>query len=205
MRLMLTISAIIGLGLASNACGADNETRPQTVASTPAPTLAAASQTNSSTTPAAAPAPTAAKKADNTEIIYCPEIDRIIKKELFWGSSGGWRSYAQSFVKELETFVGAQWVGIKVGKMLCIYRGSEGMTFPVILQNSKLTAMPKREKLPKSEKYNQWGSYTNGYVNCNSVSVYDCPFIGRTKNVDIEEAFEELDFFKDKENGNNGN
>jgi hypothetical protein len=195
MRLTKMMIIVIGLNIFGIAQADNAPTTPTAPAATATP----------ATTPASAPANGASTDATLTEkpeekIIYCPTTDAMLKKGLFWGAPGGWRSYAQSFVVEIGKFVGAQWAGINVGKMLCIYKAKTDLDFPVILQNDTLTLMPSSQKLPDSEAFNHWGKYDNGYVNCNSVDVKDCPFERKPTKVDIEQVYKDIDFFKDKKN-----
>lgn len=154
-------------------------------------------------TPAAAPptAPTAPQDATaaassleqanvlNSKKMYCPPITKLMKKEMFWGAPGGWRSYSQSFVNSIDSFAGAQWVGINVGKMLCVYKGKQTFEFPVVLQNDTLSPTPEGGK---------WVAKAGGYNNCLSGDTLDCPFKFQETPTG-KDASKELDFFKGKE------
>lgn len=123
------------------------------------------------------------------EKIICPEYAELSKKGLFWGAPDGWRSYSQSFVGEVVSFVEAQWHGVNVGKMMCVYVGKVSRQFPVVLQNDMLTKMPTGLK---------WGGLKNGVVKCKSTNINDCPFFHTKRDVDVEKAYDELDFKKSK-------
>lgn len=124
-----------------------------------------------------------------TKKLYCPEVTKLMKKDMFWGAPGGWKSYSQSFVDAIESFSGAQWVGVNVGKMLCVYRGKQSFEFPVVLQNDTLTPVPEGQK---------WIKQSGGYINCLSGDVLDCPFKFEETTTDINNVAKELDFFKGK-------
>ncbi len=124
-----------------------------------------------------------------TKNLYCPEIGKLMKKEMFWGAPGGWKSYSQSFVDVIDSFSGAQWVGVNVGKMLCVYKGKGSFEFPVVLQNDTLTPIPEGQK---------WVKQSGGYINCLSSDALDCPFKFEETTTDIKNAYKELDFFKGK-------
>lgn len=130
------------------------------------------------------------KRISATEVmekILCPEAAELSKKGLFWGAPDGWRSYSQSFVDEIVSFVEAQWHGVNVGKMMCVYVGKRKRSFPVVLQNDLLTKMPSGYS---------WGDYKNGIAKCKSTNINDCPFFYTKRDVDIEKAYKELDFKK---------
>lgn len=150
----------------------------------PLPTTTAAT----ATTPAPSATPTSVAQS-GTKTIICPPIEKLIKKELFWGAPGGWRSYSQSFVNTIESFSGAQWVGVEVGKMLCVYKGKESFDFPVVLQNDTLTPAPKG---------NKWISQRGGYVNCLSSIVDECPFQVKEEKQDMQEIYKGLEFKKNQ-------
>jgi len=121
--------------------------------------------------------------------IYCPEHFKLEKKGLFWEGSGGWRSYAQSFVNEVDAFLGARWSGVNVGKMACVYKGKKAYTFPVVLQNDQLVPAPKGGK---------WSQLKDGKIECHSNEILDCPFHFKTQKTDIKRVYEELEFFQDR-------
>lgn len=122
-------------------------------------------------------------------VIYCPEHFKLQKHGLFWEGPSGWRSYAQSFVNEIDSFLGARWSGVNVGKMACVYKGKKAYTFPVVLQNDKLVPTPKSGK---------WGALKDGTVECHSHEILDCPFEFTKQETDIKRVYEELEFFEGK-------
>lgn len=124
------------------------------------------------------------------QTVYCPPPSELVKNGLYWGTpTGGWKSYGESFDKEVATFIGAQWVGINVGKMMCIYKGNLKMSFPIIIQNDTLSQVPSGHS---------WGSDLGGYRNCHSTNMEDCPFIVKKQKVNIQQIYDTLDFFKGK-------
>lgn len=147
----------------------------------------AAPTAGQATTPAASSA--VASSVVTTKKLYCPPISKLMKKDMFWGAPGGWRSYSQSFVSTIDSFAGAQWVGINVGKMLCVYKGKQTFEFPVVLQNDALTPTPEGGK---------WVVKAGGYNNCLSGDTLDCPFKFE-ETTTSKDAINELDFFKGKE------
>jgi len=159
-----------------------------TSAPAPAPVATPAAAPSTPTTETTKPAEKE-KPKNNIIKILCPEAISLIKEELIWKAPGGWRSYSQSFVREIKGFVGAQWVGVEVGKMLCIYTGIEKVTFPVVLQNDQLVPQPKS---------NSWGTLKVGYVNCKSGVLEDCHFTYKKEETNMENIYEALDFFKGK-------
>jgi hypothetical protein len=126
------------------------------------------------------------------QTVYCPLPSQLIKNGLFWGTpTGNWKSYTESFNQQILSFVGAQWVGVNVGKMICIYKGNLSLSFPIILQNDTLAQIPQG---------NLWGVDIGGYRSCHSTSVLDCPFIVKTEKMNIQDVYKSLDFFKGKPN-----
>lgn len=121
--------------------------------------------------------------------LLCPEYIDLKKEGMFWGAPGGWRSFSQSFVDDIISFVEAQWHGVNVGKMMCVYVGKEKRSFPVVLQNDRLVKMPAEYK---------WGGLKEGVVSCKSTNINDCPFFYIERDIDFKKAYDELDFKKGK-------
>lgn len=127
-----------------------------------------------------------------TQTLLCPLPNRLIKSGLYWGTAtGGWKSYSESFDSTISSFIGAQWVGINVGKMICIYKGNLAMSFPITLQNDTLSIAPTG---------NSWGTDQGGYRNCHSTNILDCPFVVKTTSVNMQQIYQSIDFFKGKPN-----
>ena len=126
-----------------------------------------------------APAPTSLTQ-------YCPTPDQLVKDPtaLTWSAPGGWQSYQQSFSTAIGQFSGVQWAGIKVGQVICTYKGTEKDSFPIQLVYNKLVFEPSG---------NSWGQNMGGYINCPSSSVNDCPFqVQLTQEVNVYKEAENI-------------
>ncbi len=108
---------------------------------------------------------------------YCPELNQLTKNEttMTWSAPGGWKSYGQSFVEKVAEFRGAQWEGVNIGQIACVYTGENKLTFPIVLVFNKLTSAPVGgawvSSTPDSKQ-----KYASGYYNCPSKIISDCPF-----------------------------
>jgi hypothetical protein len=122
--------------------------------------------------------------------VYCPKPSDLIKNGMFWGTAhGGWKSYSESFDNSISSFIGAQWAGVSVGKMICIYKGNLAMSFPITIQNDSIAQTPSGAL---------WGKDLGGYRNCHSTNPADCPFIVKSQSVNMSQIYNSLDFFKGK-------
>lgn len=122
--------------------------------------------------------------------ILCPKPSELVKNGLYWGTPvGGWKSYAESFDTSITSFQGAQWVGVNVGKMICIYKGNLAMAFPITIQNDTLAQTPSG---------GLWGNDLGGYRNCHSSNMADCPFTIKNQVTNMQDIYNSLDFFKGK-------
>ncbi len=76
--------------------------------------------------------------------LTCPEINKLQKdpNKMIWSAKHGWKSYLPSFASYLNKFLGAQWQGVNVGNITCLYQSDEKMTFPVSLEYNLLVYMP---------------------------------------------------------------
>lgn len=145
--------------------------------------------------------PQTVNQSDGTQVtlqtLHCPAPSELIKNGLYWGTAtGGWKSYSESFDSSVVTFLGAQWVGINVGKMVCLYKGNLAMSFSIPLQNDTLSQTPTG---------GLWGNDLGGYRNCHSTNVLDCPFVVKTQSVNLQQIYQSLDFFKGKQSPLNSN
>jgi hypothetical protein len=120
------------------------------------------------------------------ELLYCPEVKELSKIGLWWQVGDVWKSYSQSFVEHIQSFSGVQWIGVKVGKIICLYEGKEKLTFPVVLE----TAHPVLVPAPTGEN---WITTKEGYKKCFSDDVKDCPFT-QQERTDTSNIYEQIKY-----------
>ena len=128
------------------------------------------------------------QNADSPALIYCPEPNQLVKKGLKWESTTNvvWKSYETSFADDVSKFVGAQWQGVKVGQMTCIYKSQNEGVFPITLQNNHLFVQPTQTN---------WQFGQDGFMNCVSENTKDCPLTPKVKEetpTDTREVFQGL-------------
>jgi len=119
----------------------------------------------------------------------CPKISDLHKdpKKKIWGNQYGWKSYETSFASGISTFLGAQWQGVKIGNISCLYKSQEGLTFPIILHYSRLTYEPNGKN---------WGKNLGGYMNCKSHQQKNCIFKPEIKPENSNDIYEEAGALK---------
>lgn len=133
--------------------------------------------------------PVSANVATPTQF-YCPEPDQLVKKDLYWNAEGGWISFGESFDKQITGFVKAEWVGVNVGRVICIYQGDRKYSFHIVLEQKHHKSIP----IPNGQN---WRAEKSGRKECLASNVKDCPFtIEETKPT--EDIYKELDFYKGK-------
>jgi len=129
-------------------------------------------------------------KNPNTILVttLCPPVKSLMRSPStqYWAAPGGWQSPNMSFLTTLDTFVGAQWVGVNVGHIICIYAETKRHTFPVTLQQHQLIPVPKVGGL--------WSANKGGYEECVSHNPHDCPFSVEVHKP-IKDVYKQLDFF----------
>lgn len=139
------------------------------------PETSNSSNNSSSTEPAQVNQPpqtgagaTNANPSTNQEAnLYCPKQTELYKKDQFWYGPNSWRDYSPSFADHVSNFAGAQWVGVNVGKIICLYKGLEVNDFPIALERDNLMKKPDGE---------HWKADPSGYQICKSDNISDCPF-----------------------------
>lgn len=73
----------------------------------------------------------------------CPEVKELYRKDMRWQTDSGWKGYQKSFSDDLSYFMGAQWKGVGVGNIYCIYQPSDPTEFPIQLTLSQLIERPE--------------------------------------------------------------
>jgi len=136
----------------------------------------------------AAPPPVTVKK----QMLYCPQPQELTSDGPWWYVGTIWKSYSRSFVEHIQSFSGAQWLGVKVGKIICLYKGKEKFTFPVALE----TVHPVLVPMPTGEN---WITTKEGYKTCLSDNVKDCPFT-QQKRTDVSNIYEQIKYQAQSQN-----
>jgi len=111
-----------------------------------------------------------ARAAETT--VYCPLISAIQKNNADGNwyaqtAAGSWKSYHISFGNQLTGFLGAQWIGVNVGQVACIYQAAQQFTaqgtptsqavLPIHLIFHHMVLQPsigKWQQYQKTETYN---------------------------------------------------
>ncbi|EKD77566.1 MAG: hypothetical protein ACD_42C00290G0004 [uncultured bacterium] len=131
---------------------------------------------------------------------FCPNINDLKKDPVKgnWTANnnvGAWKSYDLSFATNPIQFVGAQWIGERIGQLTCVYTSEQRFTMqgkpvvqptlPILLIYHALTFQPNE---------GLWKLAKKGLYNCHSQKRDDCPFKVRVKPIvkDVLEQAEEL-------------
>lgn len=120
---------------------------------------------------------------------FCPAVNTLSKtSDDFWVSTTGWKSTNPSFLKKIQSFLGAKWIGVNLGEVVCVYGNTVKKEFPVNLHRPLLVVTPSSGK---------WTEEKSGHKVCISNNVEDCPFAIH-KASPTEDVYKQLDFFKDQ-------
>lgn len=122
---------------------------------------------------------------------YCPLANELTKEQVHWVVGNKWFSYGESFAKEVGAFVGAQWIGIKVGKIMCLYQGKEGFDFPIVLEQVK-------SKIILEPIGPHWSSLVENHKLCKSSNVFDCQFYIKPAE-DLGNIYEQIKYRENPE------
>lgn len=98
----------------------------------------------------------------------CPKPTELKKVGLRWESGKTWKSFQNSFTDTISRFLGAQWKGVGVGNVICVYESDNPSDFPIELVGQKLVQRPdypKWENNPRSSLINCLTS-TNNTCDC---------------------------------------
>ena len=130
----------------------------------------------------------------------CPQVSelKLNPKTNEWKTDSDWNSTAGSFSRSVTSFLGAQWKGVELGYLLCLYQGPNKNEFPIGMHRNMVIQSP--EKLldnlsPKGADYkNPWNvkeKKTQVTMDCYSKNSNpcDCPFI---EYVEKKESVDEI-------------
>jgi hypothetical protein len=119
----------------------------------------------------------------------CPPIEALTQNmDNTWSAPGGWKSHSPSFMKSVTQFIGAQWIGVNLGEVICIYSKGGVNRFPINLQRSNLVVSPVG---------GGWTADKGGYKDCSANDPKQCRFFSpqAEKHVNV---YDEIDFYKGK-------
>ena len=114
--------------------------------------------------------------------LICPSASSLIKhpKTRTWSASGAgnWKSYSMSLATSINRFIGAQWSGVKVGQLVCLYNSLPSGAFPIQLYFGSLVKQPTPHPLAEnSAVVNSWvATKKTNYLNCYSATRTMCAF-----------------------------
>lgn len=120
----------------------------------------------------------------------CPPIESLQQqKNMTWTAPNGWKSTNPSFYRSLKQFTGAQWLGVNVGDIICLYTAGGKSDFPVSLKKPMIVLSPTG---------GNWTEDKGGYKDCKTDDITQCPFYVQSNEPKKTNLYEELEFYKDK-------
>lgn len=72
----------------------------------------------------------------------CPRVNELYKDGMRWKTDTGWNGYQDSFASEIASFMGAQWKGVGIGRVICLYNSTDDNEFPIQIATTKLINRP---------------------------------------------------------------
>ncbi len=124
--------------------------------------------------------------------MFCPDPGSLVKDNVKWVSQDQkWESYTPSSATKITSYVGAQWVGVKVGKIICLYQANEAISFPVALEQTRSLSIVEPKSLG-------WSALVGNRRFCKSASVADCPFFLEPPK-DVSNIYKEIEYAPDRE------
>jgi hypothetical protein len=135
----------------------------------------------------------------SNQLQLCPEVHMLSHQNLIWGAPGGWVSQDRSLTQEIKYFLGAQWQGIRLGKVLCIYGGAGTQDFNVTLYQTTNMIVPT----PYGKS---WQAPKKNIVNCTpkdqtTFQPSDCAFISKQPIEAQGDPTDSLQFFNQAPTG----
>ncbi|MEC8882940.1 MAG: T4SS-associated protein EirA [Pseudomonadota bacterium] len=115
----------------------------------------------------------------------CPQPSELKKdpKTNTWTTDSGWISDSSSFSSSIVKFLGAQWKGVQLGQILCLYLGPNPNDFPVGVHKNLIVETPEQllKGVSNTAYKSPWTIKTKSTqitMNCYSTTgvTCDCPF-----------------------------
>jgi len=107
--------------------------------------------------------------------LFCPQVEALNKQKEFWVTQDNkWKNYTPSTATKVTSFLGAQWSGIKIGKIICLYQTNEAVGFPLAVEQMSSQAILE----PSG---GGWSALTGNRRFCKSASIADCYFFAETQ------------------------
>lgn len=164
---------------------AENQSANQNAATVPAANNQTQSQPSLQPTPGI-PAGQLITAPTELQAHYCPLEIELKKVGNIWTVGNDWKDDNVSIVKQIAGFTGAQWVGVNVGSIICLYRGRNAFDFPIALHyvHSQEVFEPKTQN---------WSAVVTNYKLCKSNKVKDCPFFVKEEKT-VQDAYKEIEY-----------
>lgn len=123
---------------------------------------------------------------------YCPLAKELYRVGNTWMVKKIWKDDNVSIVKEIGTFVGAQWVGVKYGSIICLYHGKNAFDFPIALRQINAELIPEPQT-------SNWSAIVTNYKLCKSTNVKDCPYFVKPEET-TQNAYKDIEYNPSKQN-----
>lgn len=118
---------------------------------------------------------------------FCPKSEDLFKRGVYWATKDGkWKNYTSSSADKIYNFIGAQWSGIHVGKIICLYHTNEAVSFPLAIEQ----VMSQDANEPSGLG---WSSLMNNFKLCKSANIADCGFYYEPTK-DISNIYNEIKY-----------
>lgn len=113
--------------------------------------------------------------ANQPGALYCPEASSIkLNSATGTWSVDQWTSQPNSLSKKITKFIGAQWKGVNIGRINCIYTGDKKDEFPVSLSKNILINNPS-SITDNTKTYKEGVNPSKIYIkDKNDKGIYNC-------------------------------
>ena len=137
--------------------------------------------------------PISSSSSSNTKAQLCPPVRSLVKTGLGWSTSDQkWEFNGSSSATKVLNFIGAQWIGVKVGKIICLYQTDEEVKFPLALEQKIASLIPE----PTG---GGWSALINhNHKLCKSLSIADCPYVVELPSK-VEDIYQEIKYLPNRE------
>lgn len=125
-----------------------------------------------------------------SEIGYCPSPNELTIQDNHWVAANNWRSDQSISGNKIVSFLGAQWIGVNLGSIVCLYKEIGAFSFPVALKKTVNFVVDEPKNI-------SWAKTSSGWKQCISSDISTCSFTYESNSKSTTEIYQQIQY-KDK-------
>ena len=103
------------------------------------------------------------------QTLSCPQpaaLTKNLQTNRWSALNGNWKGTTTSLASQIKGFVGAEWQGINLGQIFCIYKGVPAQTFAIAITYHTLAVTPQKGRWTGNKHHNLYKCISNQIKEC---------------------------------------